>query len=156
MKKLMKIATATNGGKNIEVNIKEHDIDVTFPRYSEIKTQNLVCALLADEDVRNLICKYQDEERKPFKLWKEKNEGRTFWYLQEKGEEEKVIWREFNGELGFPGSLSIKIGDLVELAVYCKLTENMGVEELREMAGGVEYITEEDFDGFKLKPTKIL
>ena len=155
MKKLMKIAT-TYGGINIEVNIQEDRLDITFPRYSEIKTRSLVCALLADEDVRNLICKYQDEERKPFKLWKERNEERTFWYLQEKGEEERVIWREFNGNLGFPGSLSINIGDFVELAVYCKLTENMGVKELREMAGGVEYITEEDFDGFKLKPTKIL
>lgn len=147
----MKVATV-----NIEVNVKENGIDVTFPRYSEITTKNVVCALLADEDVRNLICKYQEEERKPFKLWKETDGERTFWYLQEKGEEEKVIWREINGRLGFLGSLSIQIGDFVELAVYCKLTENMGVEELREMAGGVEYITEEDFEGFKLKPTKIL
>lgn len=134
--------------------------------------ENLFLALLADRDVRRLIKKYQDKGRsEKFRIWtKEGTSGCDDIFItigRNKGgflvtKNHKLCHISMNGRLneGFGNKENeMYIGDFVELVAFMGLTENMRVQDLRKMAGGVKYIIPkfaEELQDFTTEVSKIL
>ena len=152
----------------ITVEIENDEIiSVRFKSNEKLPTtRTLFWALLADENVRDMIREYQVSDRNPFKIKKRTMRYYpTQYWLEERGEEERLIYQEFHLENGkaypaypytYKEGLKIKIGDLVELSDFLDLTDNMEIRSLRKRAV-VSYINcDEDEEGFHLNPSKIL
>ena len=134
--------------------------------------ENLFLALLADRDVRRLIKEYQSKGRtKKFRIWaKEGSSGCKDIFIttgRKKGgfavtNTQRLCHISQFGRLneGFGNKESeMYIGDFVEMAVLMGLTENMRVQDLRKMAGGVKYIIPkfaEELQDFTTEASKIL
>ena len=138
----------------------EFENDEKFPT-----TQTLFWALLADEDVRDLIREYQVSDRNPFKIRRiiPYYGSPTQYWVKEKGKaEERLIYKEFEPLYGkaypyYLKKLKIDIGDFTELSAFLELTDDMEIRALRKKAQ-VSYVYNYDTDdeGFHLKPYKIL
>lgn len=137
----------------------EFENDVKSPT-----TQTLFWALLADEDVRDLIREYQVSDRIPFKIRRiiPYYGSPTQYWVKEKGiAEERLIYKEFEPLYGkarpYGKELKIDIGDFTELSAFLELTDDMEIRALRKKAQ-VSYVYNYDTDeeGFHLKPYKIL
>lgn len=151
----------------ITIEIKDKKISVKFKSKEELPTtQNLFWALLADEDVRDLIREYQISDRVPFKLRRTTPifGGPTQYWVLETGQEAKLIYEESTPEniKAYPyaykkGKLEIEIGDFVELAAFLELTDDMDIQSLRKKAA-VSYVYDcgADEEGYHFTPSKIL
>lgn len=134
--------------------------------------ESLFLALLADRDVRRLIKEYQSKGRKEkYKIWtKEGVSGCEDVFITigkvEGGfavtNTQRLCHISQFGRLneGFGNKESeMYIGDFVEMAILMGLTENMRVQDLRKMAGGVKYIIPkfaEEVQDFTTDVSKIL
>ena len=173
MKKRMRVlGIKRNTGElrrtEITVEIENDEIiSVKFESNEKLPTtRTLFWALLADENVRDLIREYQVSDRNPFKIKKRTMRCYpTQYWLEERGKEKRLIYEELalkNGKaypaypFKYKEGLKIEIGDLVELSDFLNLTDNMEIQTLRKRAV-VSYINcDEDEEGFHLNPSKIL
>lgn len=133
---------------------------------------NLICALLADRDIRRLIIEYQNGEEKtePFEIWSKvgmsgsEDVFKTTAYTQSGfavSKTKKICHISCYGRLneGFGDRKSgMKISDFVELCVFLGLTDDMNVRSLRKKAR-VKYIVPrfaEEIAHFRTSRSKIL
>lgn len=134
----------------VTIDTWERNISVDLLMGTAPVAENLFLALLADRDVRRLIKEYQSKGRvKKYKIWeKEGVSGCEDIFITIANQKEgfavtntkKLCHISMNGRLNEGLREKIYIGDFVELVVFLGLTENMRVQDLRKMAGGVKYI----------------
>ena len=134
----------------VTIDTWERNISVDLLMGTAPVAGNLFLALLADRDVRRLIKEYQSKGRvKKYKIWeKEGVSGCEDIFITIANQKEgfavtntkKLCHISMNGRLNEGLREKIYIGDFVELVVFLGLTENMRVQDLRKMAGGVKYI----------------
>lgn len=134
----------------VTIDTWERNISVDLLMGTAPVAENLFLALLADRDVRRLIKEYQSKGRvKKYKIWeKEGVSGCEDIFITIANQKEgfavtntkKLCHISMNGRLNEGLREKMYIGDFVELVVFLGLTENMRVQDLRKMAGGVKYI----------------
>lgn len=134
----------------VTIDTWERNISVDLLMGTAPIAENLFLALLADRDVRRLIKEYQSKGRvKKYRIWeKEGVSGCEDIFITIANQKEgfavtntkKLCHISMNGRLNEGFREQMYIGDFVELVVFLGLTENMRVQDLRKMAGGVKYI----------------
>ena len=156
----------------ITIDTTERTIGVEFLMGTMPNAENLFLALLADRDVRRLIKGYQSKQgTKKFRIWeKEGSSGCTDIFLTTGKKQgwfaitntKKLCHISQFGRLneGYGNKENkMDIGEFVELVAFMGLTENMRVQGLRKMAGGVKYIIPkfaEELQDFTTEVSKIL
>lgn len=156
----------------VTIDTSESTIGVKFLMGTMPIAENLFLALLADRDVRRLIKEYQSKGRvTKYRIWsKEGVSGCKDIFItigRAKGgfavtNTNRLCHISQFGRLneGFGNKESeMYIGDFVEMVVFMGLTENMRVQDLRKMAGGVKYIIpkfSEELQNFTTDASKIL
>lgn len=153
----------------VTIDTWERNISVDLLMGTAPVAENLFLALLADRDVRRLIKEYQSKGRvKKYKIWeKEGVSGCEDIFITIANQKEgfavtntkKLCHISMNGRLNEGLREKMYIGDFVELVVFLGLTENMRVQDLRKMAGGVKYIIPkfaEELQDFTTEVSKIL